>query len=258
MKRSFILIIAAALSLSACSSNHEPWKLVWSDEFDNPVLNDSVWTRVGRGQSDWNKMMSLRSDLVYIEDGELVLLGKVNDNLEADPTPFIAGGIRSRDKKTFRLAKFEIRAKFNSAQGFWPALWLMPQGPTKDNDYAEIDIMEHANYEDIAHQTLHSRYTLDGNNVPENTADVKIDTDVWNTYGVEIYQDSICMYINNIKTLTYPRVEGVKNQFPWADYDMFMIISNQLGGEWVQYVDGNELPSELRVDWIRVYERNED
>jgi hypothetical protein len=38
---------------------------------------------------------------------------------------------------------------------------------------------------------------------------------------------------------------------------MFMIISNQLEGKWVCPVEAAELPSELRVDWVRVYERNE-
>ena len=258
MKRTTLLLIVAAMSFSACTSTRAPWKLIWSEEFDNPVLDDSTWTRVERGPSDWNDMMSLRSDLAYIEDGELVLLGKVNDNKESDPTPFVTGGIHSGGKKSFRLAKFEIRAKFNSAKGFWPALWLMPQGPMKGNDYAEIDLMEHLNHDDIAYQTLHSRYTLDGKEGPSKGATAPIDPNGWNTYGAEVYKDSICMYVNNIKTFTYPRMEGVQEQFPWPDYNMYLIISNQLGGEWVGPVDAEELPTELRVDWIRVYEKNED
>lgn len=258
MKKSVILLIAAVMAASSCAPKHEPWKLVWSDEFDNPGLNDSTWTRVGRGPSDWNNMMSLRSDLVYIENGELVLLGKVNDNPEADSTPFVTGGILSKNKKSFRMAKFEMRAKFNSAKGFWPALWLMPQGPMKGNDYAEIDLMEHLNHDDIAYQTVHSRYTLDKKEGPAKGNSSPINPDDWNTYGVEIHQDSICLFINDAKTFTYPRMEGVEQQFPWPDYDMFMIISNQLEGKWVGPVEAAELPSELRVDWVRVYERNEE
>lgn len=258
MKKLALIFLAGAMALSSCSSKHEPWKLVWTEDFNAAAIDDSTWTRVERGRSDWNDMMSLRSDLAFIENGELVLLGKVNDNPEADPTPFVTGGITSRDKKSFRLARFEIRARFNCAKGFWPALWLMPQGPMKGNDYAEIDIMEHLNHEDIAYQTVHSRYTLDGKEGPVKGNSTLIDPNDWNTYGVEVHQDSICLFINDTRTFAYPRMEGVEQQFPWPDYDMYMIISNQLGGKWVGPIEASELPSELRVDWIKVYERNEE
>ena len=67
------------------------------------------------------------------------------------------------------------------------------------------------------------------------------------------------MYTNGVKTMTYPRMEGVEGQFPWSDYPFYFILSNQLGGGWVGPVDKPEqLPSELRIDWVKVYQKREN
>ena len=71
------------------------------------------------GKDDWDDMMSLREDLAYVENGELVLMGKVNDGTAPDNgRPFVTAGIISKGKKVFQLARFEVRAKFSSANGF--------------------------------------------------------------------------------------------------------------------------------------------
>ena len=251
MKR-YLLITCAALVLASCGPK-DGWKLVWTESFDGPQIDTTVWTRIWRQPSDWSDMMSLREDLAYIEDGELVLLGKVGG--EDDATPLVSGGIWSLGKKSFSMAKVEIRAKFNSVRGFWPALWLMPNIPLPGNEYAEIDIMEHTNLDPFVYQTVHSRFTLDCNEGPAHSQTAPIDPDGWNIYACEIHRDSICLFTNGVKALTYPRVDGLENQFPWADRPFYIILSNQLEGKWVGKVeDPADLPTELRVDWIKVYE----
>ena len=258
-KKTMILWLLCLLSVSPVTGRSR-WKLVWKEDFKGKTIDESVWSRVPKGPSDWDDMMFPRSDLAYIENGQLVLLGKVNDPSSSDTTPFVTGGIWSSGKKSFRLARFEIRAKFNNVQGFWPAIWLMPDAPLPSPNYAEIDIMEHVNFEKEVHQTVHSHYTLhiDKEKVlPQSIAPMHKVGD-WNTYAAEIHPDSICLFVNNHKTLTYPRIPGKEYQFPWADIPFYMILSNQLGGQWVGPVNQPEqLPSELRIDWIRVYEKRE-
>ena len=72
MKKIFILSAVLAL-FSACNANKDEWKLVWSDEFDGEQIDEATWTRVPTGKDDWDDMMSLREDLAYVENGELVL-----------------------------------------------------------------------------------------------------------------------------------------------------------------------------------------
>lgn len=253
-----IILAVAIVLLSGCAVRQTGWKLIWTEDFKGKTIDETVWSRIGKGGSDWNDMMSLRPDLAYIEDGQLVLLGKVNDHSGTDTTPFVTGGIWSSHKKSFRQARFEIRARFNNAQGFWPALWLMPDTVLPSPNYAEIDIMEHVNYETKAHQTVHSHYTLHvkDDNKPAQSAASDFQVDDWNTYATEIHPDSICLFINGNKTLTYPRIPNKEYQFPWPDYPFYIILSNQIGGNWVGPVsEPQQLPSELRVDWIKVYEK---
>ncbi len=247
-----ILLIAAAAAIISCAQapKNDGWELVWEENFDEPQIDTTVWTRIPKGGSDWNDMMSLREDLAYIEDGQLVLLGKIGG--EGDETPYVTGGVWSPGKKSFCGARVEIKAKFNSVNGFWPALWLMPDCKLPAPEYAEIDIMEHLSHEDITYQTVHSRYTLDGAEEP-HSGTAPIDREGWNIYAAEVYRDSVCLYTNGEKTLAYPRIEGAEHQFPWPDYPFYFILSNQIGGAWVGPVSPEEMPSELRVDWIKVY-----
>ena len=256
MKRYLLLSLLGLLALASCAQKEAGWTLVWTEDFNGPSIDETVWSRVELGPSNWNDMMSLREDLAYIENGQLVLLGKVNDGSGGDTTAFVTGGVHSKGKKSFRRARFEVKARFNSANGFWPALWLMPDAELPKPVYAELDIMEHLNADSFAYQTIHSYYSLnvDRNN-PPNYGTGDIDRDDWNIYAVEVYPDSICMYTNGIRTLNYPRVEGKEHQFPWPDYPFYLILSNQLGGSWVGPVDAPEqLPSEMRIDWIKVYQ----
>ena len=249
-----LLILSGILAMAGCEEKQD-WTLLWEENFDGPAIDADTWTRVPKGGSDWNDMMSLREDLAFIDNGQLVLLGKVGG--EGDETPFVSGGVSSRGKKSFQQVRVEIRAKFNSVQGFWPALWLMPDAQLPSPEYAEVDIMEHLNFEDSIYQTLHSRYTLDGGNEPPKYAKAPVDKDGWNIYAAEIYRDSVCLFTNDVKTLTYPRLEGVEHQFPWPDYPFYFILSNQIGGGWVGPASAPEqFPSELRIDWIRVYKKD--
>ena len=157
------------------------WELVWEDDFDGEDINSANWTRVPWGTPDWQNMMApKRTDLAYIENGELVLLGKVNDHSGKETTTYVTGGIQSQNKKYFKLAKFEARVKFNSVQGFWPAVWLMPNAGVQWPNGGEIDIMEHINSENIVYQTIHSAYTQNVDKTG-HSATKSINRDDWNT-----------------------------------------------------------------------------
>ena len=257
MKRLVFSLIFVVMAVS-CNRSGDGWELVWSEDFNGPAIDETVWSRVQQGRSDWNDMMSLRPDLAYIEDGQLVLLGKNNDGSSPDTTAFVTGGVQSRGKKSFSLARFEIRAKFNCVKGFWPALWLMPDSELGWPHGGEIDIMEHLNADSLIYQTVHSDYTLHVDPQSPHGSTARIDPGDWNIYSAEVYRDSICMYTNGVKTMTYSRMEGVENQFPWSDHPFYFILSNQIGGGWVGPVSPEQLPSELRIDWIKVYQKKED
>lgn len=265
-----ILSVAALAAISCSEAIHETnpedttkWGLVWIEDFDGQEIDWSVWSRQPEGTSDADRHMCDRADLAYVQDGSLVLRGIKNDGKDpAEKRDYLTGGLISQGKKSFLNAKFEIRAKFTYAQGFWPALWLLPdsdlylQNGGSWEDQGEMDIMEHFSLSTSIRQTAHNRYSISYNSKdPMNSALFEVKKGEWNVYGVEVYEDRLVFYTNGTKVLTYPKREGLKGQWPYNDYPFYIILSAQIGGAAAGDPDPAQYPATMWVDWIKVYEK---
>lgn len=260
MKRFFFIILF--ISMLAPMSNaqeHRRYALIWNDEFNDGVLDNMVWSKIWRSRADWAVHMSSNERLYGFDDGDLVLRGMVNDFLPRDTAAFLTGGVWSRYKKSFGFGRVEIRAKFDEAQGFWPAIWMLPETSKSLNwPYGgEIDIMEHFRDNPYINNTVHSYYTyiLGKRNRPSQVAYPLYNKGEYNTYGMERFYDSLVFFVNGRRTLNYPRFrEGVDGQFPFSQHDFFLILDAQLGRDRSPYIDTARLPVELRIDYVRYYE----
>ena len=234
------------------------WKLIWEDNFYGTGIDTTKWSRIPKGESDWNRHMSTSDAVFRMENGSLFLLGINNPDQSSDPRPFITGGIWSKNKFAFQYGRIEIRAKLGSAQGAWPAMWMLSE-LDKYGKYpmnGEIDIMEHLNFDKIIYQTTHSHYTLNlgHQDNPPHSGTTAIEPDEFNVFGISWYPDRIVFQLNGKDTFTYPRVEGVDpTQWPY-DQPFFILIDQQLGGNWVGKVDQTQLPVAMEIDWVRVYQ----
>lgn len=248
------LYIILALAFAVPAALGQAWQLDWEDNFDGNRLNPAVWAKIQRGSSDWDRHMSHGDSLYSLRDGNLVLRGMRNRNLRVDTAPYVTGGVWTKNLKAFEPGRIEIRARLKGARGAWPAFWLLPWSDKWPDD-GEIDIMERLNFEDRAHQTVHSGYTLNlhqENNPPHSTT-YPIDPNGWNVYGVDLYPDSVVFHINGHKTLTYPKVNrGRRGQFPFFT-EYYLMLDMQLGGAWVGRVDLDDLPVEMEIDWVKHY-----
>ncbi len=236
----------------------DKWQLAWADNFDGVDINWNSWSKTPRNISDWNNTMATYDELYKVKDGILTLWGIKNTTHPEDNSPYLTGGIWGIDKKSFRLGRIDIRAKFDCAQGFWPALWLLPQdGFTANSGDGELDIMEHLNFDDFAYQTLHSAYTnlVDKTKLP-NHVKSPIDVDKFNVYSVEVHEDRVTYLLNNKEMYSYPRLfPMIEGQFPfYGKKEFYVILSAQLGGEWVGEVSLDKGPVKMEVDWVKVYQ----
>lgn len=252
MKR---IAIAAALVmlLAGCSSD----KPTWSEEFNSNEIDWTVWSKIPRGNCEWDKHMSDYDGCYELRDGCLVLKGIVNPGIEGDESDILTGGVWTKEKKSFGYGRLEIRAKLGEASGAWPALWMMPQaGEPKayPEEYGgEIDICEKLNFDDIAYQTLHTRYTLDGQPGPAHGATGPIVRNEFNVYAVEHYRDSVKLFINDVCTLNYVRQPELGEK-QWAfDKQFALFVDMQVGAPWPGEAKLEELPIEMMIDWIRFY-----
>lgn len=241
------------------TSKKRKWNLLWVDHFNGPIIDSTKWSKIPQGRPNWSKHMSDESLCYELIDGELKLKGIVNPNPKNDSRKYLTGGIYSKEKFSFKYGKIEIRAKFKNAQGAWPALWLKPEYE-KDGAYqknGEIDIMEHLNHDSIIYQTLHSYYTikLKEKERPKSSSIVKINPAEYNTYGLEWYADRLVFLCNGVETFTYPKIEKESKNFQWPfTKPFYILIDQQLGGGWVGEIKDRELPAELIVDYVKVYQ----
>ncbi|MEE1944914.1 glycoside hydrolase family 16 protein [Pedobacter sp. KR3-3] len=234
------------------------WKLVWFDDFNATSLDTTKWTKIPANTADWGKHMSSNPLCYELKDGQLLLKGIKNPDTLTDKRPFLTGGIYSKGKFAFQYGKIEIRAKLGCAQGAWPAMWMLAER-NKYGKYprnGEIDIMEHLNFDKIIYQTTHSYYTLElkQKDKPPHSGTTKLDPNQFNIFGLQWYPDKLIFTLNGKETFRYPRISGVDpSQWPY-DQPFYILIDQQLGGSWVGKVNPNNLPVQMEVDWVKVYQ----
>lgn len=248
---------AGAKGKKRASVQKEGWELVWHDEFNGGKLSDE-WTRIPRfpNPPEWNKFMCSNDKLYKVKGGKLILYGLVNDFLPEDTAHFLTGGVYTRGKVLFQRGRIDIRLKMDDASGAWPAAWLLPEGQWPFG--GEIDIMERLNYDDFAHQTIHStvtEYDKEKRKTQEWHYTAPIRKGKWNVYSVELYEDSVSFLINDKLTFTYRKEpEHGPMQFPY-DRPMYLLLDMQLGGHWVGRINPDELPYRYQIDYVRFYKK---
>lgn len=263
MRKTALFISIIALFFTNCkgaedSSAKSGLKLVWEENFDiDNHIDDATWSKIPRGKADWNNFMTDYDSCYSVNNGVLTLYGIKNTMLKEDTASYLTGGIFTKGKRSFTHGRIEIKAKVNSVQGAWPAIWLLPEG-AKWPIGGEIDIMEHLNFDTIAYQTIHTNYTYNlGIKEPNNGGIGAINRDDYNIYAIEKHQDSLCFFINDNHTFSYPRIDSEeaeqKGQFPFNS-PFYLLIDMQLGGSWVGKIEPEQLPATMEIDWVRLYE----
>ena len=238
-------------AVSQKNSSSANFQLVWEDNFNGSSIDGSKWSRITEGSPDWRKHMTTDNQVFDVSGGILNLKGIVNPDTQTDPRPYLTGGIWTRGKFDFTYGKVEVRAKYDSAQGSWPAIWLLGSTSTYGGwpDYGEIDLMEHLNFDGFFHSTIHSNVKS-----TPSTKTTTVNTGIFNTYGLEWYPDKLVFSLNGTNIFTYLRASGAGwQQWPF-DLDFHLIISQQLGGSWVGNVNASQLPVDYEIDYVKYYE----
>lgn len=249
------------------------WVLVFEDDFSGTSLNTRNWNRidyVNWTAPDWRKYQSQEKDLIEFGvkgDSTMTLWGKYGDyttqsnQTEATPT-YACGGIDTLHTFSFQYGYVEVRAQFDSVQGCWPAIWMMPKkGGWPTN--GEIDIMEHLNYEGNIYQTIH--YPASNGSNTSQSVSPQFDKTAWHTYGVEWTKEGITFYLDGTATKT---MTSNSTNWPFDDdnNEFYLIIDQQIGGNWVENAGQNKgidqttlanSGAAFNIDYVKVYSSEE-
>ena len=153
--------------------------LVWEDDFNTDGTPDSTkWTydlgttdmfgNVGWGNQE-EQSYTNNEENVIVEGGSLKITAKKEGN------DYTSARIKTQGLYNFTYGRVEVRAKLPSAQGTWPAIWMLGSNhPTVGWPFSgEVDIMEQrGNDKTYVEGTCHWYNSAGSNNASygENTS----------------------------------------------------------------------------------------
>lgn len=236
------------------------WKLIFEDNFNSNGSFDTLkWSYAPRWNPAWAKYLTADAQYVRQESGNL-LLRMDKQVVKNDPVPYHSGGIQTAKKFNFQYGKVEVRARFNEGKGSWPAIWMMPETPIAYGDWpnsGEIDIMEHVNKEEVVHQTIHNGTVTSADGGSTATQKSTYNPHDFNTYSIIWYATKIEFYVNNNLRYTYYKpIPSTAAQWPF-DKPFYLILNQSGGAGWPGSIDDTDLPFQMEVDYVHVYQKLE-
>lgn len=256
------------------------WQLVWSDEFNDGIFDESKWTREEMAPQtvnfEWQEYVSSEYNS-WEEDGNMIL--KLSyDGPTRDIGNYSSARINSADKFEFTYGKISARIRVDyMEQGVWPAFWLLGAscdeygGDVPWPECGEVDILEIIGGTDAtsgkdrekeAWSTMHwctpPGPDLSNENIGrkyENgmlVLDEKIWGEEYHIYEVIWDEEYISASIDGNVYFTANIEDVDKSEF---HEDFFIIFNIACGGNW----PGDptlEQDVNMYIDWVRVYQED--
>lgn len=225
--------------------------IVWCDEFNGSGgIDEDKWS-YQTGGGGWGnqeaQIYSNNTNYVKQEGGFLKIQArKVGSS-------YYSGRIQTKGKYEFQYGRVDIRAKLPTAQGTWPALWML--GANYDSvgwpECGEIDIMEQFENKNSVTSTLHWKKQDGtrgdyGQDVTNSTFDqFHIYSMEWDSQQVRTYLDGQQFYAIDIA--------DIGPYYPF-NKPFFFIFNLAMGGTNGGTIDPNFTADSMEVDYIRVFE----
>ncbi|OZB98815.1 RICIN domain-containing protein [Paenibacillus sp. XY044] len=233
------------------------WKLVWSDEFDGTSLNRSNWTpEIGTGSGGWGnnelQYYTDRSQNLQVTGGNLVITARKESYGGMNYT---SARIKTQNLKTFTYGKIEARIKLPSGQGLWPAFWMLGSNiSTVGWPYSgETDIMERVNNNPYVNGTVHWDA---GGHAEYGRVSGNLDFSQYHVYSVEWDAKCIRWFVDGQQFNEFYIENGTGNTEEFQR-PFFLLLNLAVGGNWPGAPnDSTPFPSQLLVDYVRVYQDN--
>jgi beta-glucanase (GH16 family) len=279
-----LLAMALLVSFASCSSDTsdvietcptstdlEGYSLIWSDEFDGDVLDESKWSYdlgdgcdQGEGLCGWGnnelEFYTDRTENVFLDDGKLVIRAIREFPAYLNEHTYTSGRIVTKNKEDWTYGRMDVRAKLPIGQGIWPAIWMLHT----DTIYGrwpksgEIDIMENVGNEPSkVFGTIHYghdfwRFTSVDTILPQERF-----TDEFHTFSA-IWTENCIQFLLDGEFYGVPNTRSSVLPTTWPfDQDFHMILNLAVGGNLPGNPDAStQFPQQMEVDYVRVYQKS--
>ncbi len=264
------------------------YSLVWSDEFEASKLNFRKWDLSTKMAANAEIALDDSEDAIRLENGYLKMFARRYYNPKIGGAEFACPwSVSTMREMSYRYGFLEMRAKVPFKRGCWPGFWSSSansygtQGKYKSDYTIEVDIFEVFSNIDTLAPNIHKWYS-DGSAKHTMWAD---ETDAsregytfknpenlineYHIYGFEWTPTEMIMYIDGEAYYTYDLTrnfdKGASGMSGFKEAQLHIIFNNHLftkSSDWKIY-DGCEiyqgdLPAEYFVDWIRLYQKDDN
>jgi len=267
----FILAVLAAPAMAGQGSNSPAalaptgWKLVWSDEFNQPdgsAPNPGNWGYDVGGTGWGNNELEYytdRTNNARIENHQLVIEARKESFGGKDIT---SARLLTKDKWSWTYGRIEARIQIPRGQGIWPAFWMLGTNITSVPwpTCGEIDIMENIGKEPgTVHGTIHGPGYAGANGIggPVTLPGGAAFADHFHIYAVEWQTNQISWFVDGREYFTMTPAKLPQGKEWVYTQPQFVILNLAVGGAWPGYPDGTTaFPQRMVVDYVRVYSQN--
>jgi beta-glucanase (GH16 family) len=277
MNKILLCFIVLSISSFGCKSDSateppngppaEKWELIWYDEFEVEGHPDSTkWSYEvgghGWGNQELQYYTEKRLQNCRVEDGALIIEAR-KENWEGKN--YTSTRLVSRYKGDWTYGRFEISAVLPKGRGTWPAIWMLATDWTYGNGgwpaNGEIDIMEYVGYNPgKVHASIHcQKYYHSIGTQKSSVINVPDAETAYHLYALEWTPEEISVFVDSTKYFTFQN-EGLGWESWPFDKDFFLLLNIAIGGSWggQQGVDDSIFPQYMIIDYVRVYQLNEE
>jgi beta-glucanase (GH16 family) len=239
------------------------YKLVWSDEFEQPGLPDAThWDYdIGRNKAGWynNELQyygKARLENTEVRDGRLIITARKEKHRSARDwggQAYTSGRLYTSGKAEWTYGFFSVRAKLPCGPGTWPAIWLL--GSKGDwPARGELDMMEQfGNDPGRILSTTHTTAASGDKGIGGATRLSDVCT-AFHDYQMLWTPEEIRFGIDGKEHFVYRNEGKGKAQWPY-DAPEFLLLNVAIGGSLGGPVDESLLPVTMEVDYVRVWQK---
>ena len=251
-------IAASDMPLDLCD-----FQLVFSEDFDELsvapwMLDGKRWTAHTPWAGDFGdaRFADPGPDGPFrIDNSQLVITARKNAAGKWQ-SGLLAAADQTGQGTGLPYGYFEARMKMPPGPGTWPAFWLISLKPRSDKrPKVEIDVLEYYGHRDDAYQVAwHVWFEPPDEDKKRGGGDM-LDVPAgslierYNRFGVEVTPEQVTYYFNRQPVASFP-TPPEHNEFRMP---LYPLVNLALGSGWP--IDETPNPSELYVDYVRIYER---
>jgi beta-glucanase (GH16 family) len=251
------------------------YQRVWADEFDKDTLNASNWGFekgfVRNEEHQWYQPdnATCSNGILTIEakrekkPNPTYIAGSTNWRSKREFIEYTSASMRTRDKQQWKYGRFELRAKIDTAQGYWPAWWSLGVS-RRWPENGEIDMMEYykgkvlANFAVAGENPRAAHWfskTIPVASFPPGWKDQfhiwRMD---WDEQGIALYLDDVLLNYEPQRKLYNRDGSGF---YPFQQ-EHYLLINLAIGGMNGGDPSPTKFPLKYEVDYVRVSQKITD